>query len=186
MPDKVGCGWPDYCWLGKGCTADSQSISKGSTACGLSRWSQRDAESALRWRSKAGALGHVQPRLNEQARACLVHFTRQCDACCGDLVQLEIGIRVPVGGKPLQSLQLFILWPPHRFTATCRCGRTQDQLRTEKMEHMRMPVVFTQAERHGSADQIGEAERGAYIAFALEHAVEPRVFFKPKPCFDDV
>lgn len=22
MPDKVGCGWPDYCWLGKGCTAD--------------------------------------------------------------------------------------------------------------------------------------------------------------------
>jgi hypothetical protein len=118
-----------------------------------------------------GAFGHVQSSLNEQARACFIHLPRQRDACRGDLIQLEVGVRVPVGRKPLQSLQLFVLRAPHRFTAT-RCGRrAKHQLRSEKAEHMRMLIALAQRQGHGGADQVGKAERGAYLASTMSQGV---------------
>mmetsp|Transcript_20652 Transcript_20652/g.79157 ORF Transcript_20652/g.79157 Transcript_20652/m.79157 type:complete len:510 (-) Transcript_20652:808-2337(-) len=113
------------------------------------------------WQSPSGrAIGHVQPRLAQYARIGIVDLAGEGDTGGGQLVELELGVRVPVGRRALHSLQQFVLRAPHRLAPARRVRRAQHELGAEEGEDAPRRVVRLEDQRHAGADQVRETEGG--------------------------
>ena len=133
-----------------------------------------------------GTFGHVAACLPQDAGARAILCPAQGDAGCRQLVELELGVGVPVGGRTLNVQQQLVLLPPHRFAAARCLGRAENKLGPEKPEDATGGVLMRENQRDAGADEIGKAEGRRHIVLAAQQAIEPVVLLEPKARLDDI
>jgi len=127
----------------------------------------------------ARALGGVLPCMREdQVFSVLIH---QCemDTSGGEMIEVELWVRVAIARRALQCEQKFILRPPERGGMAGRVRAAQEQAGMNVLECPVRRVFVRKDQADAGADQVGCPEFGRMIVSVMINPLQPLEFVYP-------